>query len=269
VRTVDRPDLEVTRAVTKDGPSTDDNAANAGFKEHAMLAFSGSFLELSWPTNTWQKTSVTWNGKAVQAFGARGDFAIGRVPSIDGTIIQLPYKNTDYALLLLITNNKDTPLLEMVQKMLKTTFEKISETMKVVPAYVTVPCFQTSNVTNMKTVMQKYTVLKNVFTESADLTKLSSDNLYLDDVVQHTGFRMCTEGATSFSLTSAAFSSQRDIKESVVLDRPFLFALYNTVNKVILINGKIEQPVWEVDDDVTDTDSATIDIHTDVERANI
>lgn len=51
-------------------------------------------------------------------------------------------------------------------------------------------------------VFAQNTVLKDVFTDSADLTKLSSDKLYLDDMVQQTGFRMCTDSASSYSLTS-------------------------------------------------------------------
>jgi len=259
VRTVARPDLEVVRAVTADGAGAEDDAVE-GFKEHAMLAFNGFTLEMSWPTSTWHKTSVSWNGNVVRAFGAAGNFAIGRIPSIDSTVFQLPYKNTDYALLVVLPNKKDTTLKEVMEKLAQTTFDKLLEATSMVPAFVTMPCFQSNNITYMKTVMQQNTVLKNVFTDSADLTKLSSDKLYLDDMVQQTGIRMCTDGASSYSLTSSAFTLQRVVKDSVVADRPFLYALYNVANNVIYVAGKLERPVWEetADNEEEDNgDSAT------------
>lgn len=65
---------------------------HTGFDEHAMLIFNGFSLELNWPTSTWHKTSVSWNGNVHRAFGAAGNFAIGQVPSVDSTAFVLPYK---------------------------------------------------------------------------------------------------------------------------------------------------------------------------------
>lgn len=44
--------------------------------------------------------------------------------------------------------------------------------------------------------------VKNIFTNYADLSKLSSEKLYLDDIVQQAGINMCIEGTNSYSLTS-------------------------------------------------------------------
>jgi len=135
------------------------------------------------------------------------------------------------------------------------------------------------------------TQTNSVFTESADLSKLSPDNLYLDDVVQQANFRVCVDGTSSSSLTSmsyrdtsltkhadpndrrraivnglpnvsgSAFTSQRVIKESVVMDRPFAYALYNVANGIVYAAGKVEQPVWEdTDEDGNGSDIETIDI---------
>lgn len=136
------------------------------------------------------------------------------------------------------------------------------------------------------------TQTNTVFTESADLSKLSSDKLYLDDVVQQAGIRVCVEGSSSYSLTSmsyhdknadpnrlhrndrrrvivnglpnvsgSAFTSQRVIKESVVVDRPFAYALYNVANGIVYAAGKLERPIWEETDDGSDgSDIETIKI---------
>lgn len=62
------------------------------FKEHALLIFNGLSLEMTWPTSTWHKTSMSWNGNVVKAFGAAGNFAIAQIPSLECTAFKLPYK---------------------------------------------------------------------------------------------------------------------------------------------------------------------------------
>ncbi|XP_060864643.1 leukocyte elastase inhibitor-like [Metopolophium dirhodum] len=261
VRSVARPDLEMKRAATN-SIAADDDESTADFKEHALLIFNGLSLEMTWPKSTWHKTSMSWNGNVVKAFGAAGNFAIAQIPSLECTALTLPYKNTDYALLVLLPKNKDVSLNEVLKKLKpENGIEKLTKAMTIKPSFVTMPCFQSSNITHLKTVLQQGTQTNSVFTESADLSKLSSDKLYLDDVVQQANLRMCVDGTSSSSLTSSAFTSQRVIKESVVMDRPFAYALYNVANGIVYAAGKLEQPVWEdTDDDGNGSDIETIDI---------
>ncbi|XP_001944367.1 antitrypsin [Acyrthosiphon pisum] len=261
VRSVARPDLEMKRAATNN-IAADDDESTADFKEHALLIFNGLSLEMTWPKSTWHKTSMSWNGKVVKAFGAAGNFAIAHIPSLECTALKLPYKNTDYALLVLLPKNKDVSLNEVLKKLKpENGIEKLTKAMTIKPSFVTMPCFQSSNITHLKTVLQQGTQTNSVFTESADLSKLSSDKLYLDDVVQQANLRVCVDGTSSSALTSSAFTSQRVIKESVVMDRPFAYALYNVANGIVYAAGKLEQPVWEdTDDDGNGSDIETIDI---------
>lgn len=126
--------------------------------------------------------------------------------------------------------------------------------------------------------MFQQTPVKAVFTDAADLSKLSADKLYLDDAVQQAGIRVCVDGASSYSLTStsarrhaaaappqaavanglphvsgSAFTAQRVIKESVVADRPFAYALYSITDGVVYAAGRLDRPVWEdAEDDGND-----------------
>lgn len=61
-----------------------------------------------------------------------------------------------------------------------------------------------------------------------------------------------------YTVTGSAFTSQRVIKESVVADRPFVYAVYNAVNRIIYAAGKLERPVWDEmdgDDDLSDVET--------------
>ncbi|VVC24373.1 Hypothetical protein CINCED_3A019103 [Cinara cedri] len=254
VKSVTRPNLEIP------GTAEDTSASDTAFKEHAMLIFNGFSLEMSWPTSTWHRTSLSWNGNVVRAFGAAGNFAIGQIPLLDSTVFQLPYKNTDYALLVILPKSKESYSFdEIIEKLQKDGIKELTKNLVMKPAFVTMPCFHSSNITSMKTVLQETAQVKDIFSDSAaDLSKLSSDNLYLDDVVQQAGVRVCIDGATSYSLTSSAFTAQRVIKESVVVDRPFMYALYNVANGVVFVAGKLDRPVWEETDDAVDSDIETI-----------
>jgi hypothetical protein len=128
----------------------DDSASDTGFDEHAMLIFNGFSLDMSWPISTWHKTSMSWNGNVVRAFGAAGNFAIGQIPSLDSTAFILPYKNTDYALLVLLPKNKDSPLDGVLAKLPETSIEDLTKTLSMRPAFVTVPCFHSTNITYLK-----------------------------------------------------------------------------------------------------------------------
>lgn len=41
----------------------------------------------------------------------------------------------------------------------------------------------------------------------------------------------------------------------MVVDRPFAYALYNTVNGVVYVVGKVEAPAWDAADDEDDDSS--------------
>lgn len=68
------------------------------------------------------------------------------------------FQNTDYALLVVLPNEKDTTLKEVMDKLAQMTFENLLEATSMVPAFVTMPCFQSNNITYMKTVMQQVTI---------------------------------------------------------------------------------------------------------------
>lgn len=71
--------------------------------------------------------------------------------------------------------------------------------------------------------------------------------------------RVIVNGLTNVS--GSAFTSQRVIKESVVVDRPFAYALYNVANGIVYAAGKLERPIWEETDDGSDgSDIETIKI---------
>ncbi|XP_050443306.1 serpin B5-like [Adelges cooleyi] len=251
VKSVARPDLEVRILQTRE------DVTNTAFNEHAMLMFNGFSLEMSWPTSTWHRTSVSWDGNVIRAFGAAGNFALGYVPSVDCTAFKLPYKNTDYSLLVLVPKTKST-LDDTLKSLPENSIDEITKTLTMKPAFVTMPCFESSNITSFKSVLKEKTKVNRVFTETADLSNISSDKLYLDDMVQQAGIEVCIDGTSAFSLSSSAFAPQRVIKEYIVVDKPFVYILYNESNNVILVAGKVEQPNWQETENNSNTDIETI-----------
>lgn len=68
------------------------------------------------------------------------------------------FQNTDYALLVLMPNKKDTQLEGVLEKLQNVRFEELIKTMSIIPAFVTVPCFQSNNITYLKSVLQEVRV---------------------------------------------------------------------------------------------------------------
>lgn len=69
--------------------------------------------------------------------------------------IFLSFQNTNYALLVFLPKNKDSSLDELLEKLPETNSEEITNTMKMKPIFVTMPCFQNTNITHLKTVLQE------------------------------------------------------------------------------------------------------------------
>lgn len=65
------------------------------------------------------------------------------------------FQNTDYGLLVLLPDKKDAPLEDVIGKLAGTTLEKLLEATSMKPAFVTMPCFQSNNITHLKTIMQR------------------------------------------------------------------------------------------------------------------
>ncbi|XP_050523155.1 serpin B5-like [Daktulosphaira vitifoliae] len=246
VKSVERPDLMARNILPKEDTSV--------FKQHAMLIFNGFSFDMNWPITSFHKTSVSWDGNVVKAFGAAGNFEIGYVPEIDSTAFKLPYRNTDYNLLILLPKTKYT-LDDVLKNLPENLIPDITKTLTSKPAFVTLPCFENNNITSFKSVLQKNTGLKNIFTESMDFSKISTDKLYLDDMVQQAGMNLCIDRSSAYSLTSSALAAQRVIKESIVVDKPFVFILYDEPNNIILVAGKVEQPFYEEDNIDKNSDS--------------
>lgn len=69
--------------------------------------------------------------------------------------IFLSFQNTNYALLVFLPKNKDSSLDELLEKLPETNSEEITNAMKMKPIFVTMPCFQNTNITHLKTVLQE------------------------------------------------------------------------------------------------------------------
>lgn len=63
-------------------------------------------------------------------------------------------QNTDYALLVLLPKTKDN-LDDVLNKLSENSISELTKSMSMKPAFVTMPCFQSSNITNLKTVLQQ------------------------------------------------------------------------------------------------------------------
>lgn len=67
-----------------------------------------------------------------------------------------PFQNTDYALLVILPKSKESGSLDKIlEKLSKVGITELTENLAMKPAFVTMPCFQSSNITSIKTVLQE------------------------------------------------------------------------------------------------------------------
>ena len=122
--------------------------------------------------------------------------------------------------------------------------KKIIETKtNIYDVYIKVPKMKLEYGTSLKEAFKKVGI-KKVFSDKADLKKISDDDLFISDILHKTHIEVNESGTEAAAATiieektSSSFQAPKEKKE-VNLDKPFVFAIYDSVNDEILFSGKI------------------------------
>lgn len=85
---------------------------------------------------------------------------------------------------------------------------------------------------------------ESVFSDSADLSGISSNTRLKISKVVHQTFLDVTEGGTEAAAATAVIITRMTIWDPIefVCDRPFMFMIHDTISKAILFLGKFHSP---------------------------
>ncbi|XP_054725762.1 serine protease inhibitor 42Dd-like isoform X2 [Anastrepha obliqua] len=153
----------------------------------------------------------------------------GELLDLDATAIELPYKDSDLSMLILLPNKVDG-LQELEQKLTNVDLNLIATRMEAETIYICLPKFRIELDIDLKKPLQELGMV-NMFSDAADFSSLFSNSpLQKIDEVKHKAFldvnEAGSEAAAATFMKYRTFSMKLDTK-LFIADHPFVFAIRN------------------------------------------
>lgn len=178
---------------------------------------------------------------SVDMMHLKHDFRYIQIPTLEATAIELPYKDSDLVMLIILPNEK-TGLVDIESGMESLDMDVLFKTMVRTEVEVSLPKFKVEFETQMKTPLQKMG-MKKMFTESADFGNLLDNNsVQISDVVHKTFIEVNevgTEAAAAtvlFSVGSAGPGQRKPVVEFKV-NRPFYYQILDSKHNTVFVGS--------------------------------
>ena len=161
------------------------------------------------------------------------------------SVIEIPFKNSNYAMMLLLPNEADSAETILRKKLSGSSFIDFIDDGKPVEATLELPKFKvTPKSEGMKNSLSALGI-SQVFNQGADFGPLNSSlSLGIDDVYHAAGIRVDETGVEAKSSSAAVLTAKSlklDLKK-ISVNRPFLFALVYRPSATTLYIGHIGKP---------------------------
>ena len=171
----------------------------------------------------------------------------------DAEVLELPYKNTNYRMLLILphTNLQD---LDMNQLDFDQLNSRLQST-RARPVQLTLPRFKMDHeVKQMKDILKALGVVDMFDSQLANFKKMTSEDIFVSDVIHKAVIEVNEQGSEAAAVTAVVFvlrSGGRRPQQPHVMnfDKPFLFVIQEAVHQIPLFFGRVTKPN-AVDDDV-------------------
>ncbi|XP_055642228.1 ovalbumin-related protein Y [Toxorhynchites rutilus septentrionalis] len=223
-------------------------AGDQDSSESKMLLFNGLYYRGSWASpfqimSGEGKFYVNGEEQRVTMMRAVGKFGVGSSQELDAKIVELPYNNTRYSLLIMVPN-KPHGLKDLINNFNCHSLSSAQQRLAQTQMSISLPKFQIDTTSRAEKALTKLGLI-TVFTSKADLSGITDEpKIHVDELVQHVSIRV-DEGASSELALSATntveaktASDQEDMEEFVV-NRPFVFFVRDTINDIAVVAGKV------------------------------
>lgn len=160
----------------------------------------------------------------------------------DYSAVQLPYRGGRFAALAVMPTKQSLP--EFVGGLTTARLDAIVAALHPDAVDLALPKFTTTSKLDLKPVLQALG-MRQAFTDSADLTDLSTRPTKVDQVVQRVYLAVAEKGTEAAAATgiSAVPTSARPAGANVRFDHPFLFLIRDTVTGAILFATQVVDPM--------------------------
>jgi len=154
-----------------------------------------------------------------------------------------PYKNSEFSFMALLPKKKKSQLF-LRRAIKQTDFSNLFEAGVNRRVYVTMPEFK-YDFSQELTEISKTLGIKEVFTNAADFSNISSGNLKVDEIIHKAHIEVDRKGTKAAAVTSAicvlGCTLMKSRYEKVCLNRPFVYAIMNNKTGLPVFTGVANQ----------------------------
>eukprot|EP00092_Neocalanus_flemingeri_P022704 GFUD01024624.1.p1 GENE.GFUD01024624.1~~GFUD01024624.1.p1 ORF type:complete len:445 (+),score=79.19 GFUD01024624.1:167-1336(+) len=156
-------------------------------------------------------------------------------------ILELPYEDSSTSMIFFLPKNgiSSNNIMDSVARYPLKSLKRVKKS----KALIAIPKFKMTFETNLKPHMAKMG-MKELFTESANFTKISNQKLKVSDGVHKAFIEVNEEGTEAAAATAVLFGTRSSggRKKVFLANKPFMFMVYDSVNSIPLFIGKITNP---------------------------
>lgn len=157
-------------------------------------------------------------------------------------LIEIPYKGEELSLNVLLPNQADG-LANIEEKLNLENWLSWKADIYPTTAYLGVPKMEMRYQKTLSETLKDMGMEQAFLSGSADFTGISKEaDLFVTTVIHEAWLKFSEEGTEAAAATGIAVGTESSIGNYVVLDRPFLFVIEDTLSGSILFMGKVSDP---------------------------
>ena len=217
-----------------------------------MALINAIYFKGDWKTKfrSWTTSKpFTVNGQTfrhTETMVANSDFKMGNVPQLNARVLELPYTDEDYRMLIFLPKSRQPSAIRDLDSRLRTyNMNSIDENLNYGPVFVQMPKFKANGKAKLSEVFKQLGV-KTIFDPSlADLSNISDEpGIYVQEVIHQAELEVNEEGSEATAATAVlrGIKSRKVVKKSFKVNRPFVFMIQDRSLGVPLFMGRIVDP---------------------------
>jgi serpin B len=207
-----------------------------------MLIFLGNWLKQFNPSDTIEDTFFNngMNGTQVKMMSIRNKlWSYTRTHHLNSQFLEMPYSNKDFSLIIILPQHRNG--LSKLKRIIKGRYLiSAINSMNSVKVDAYLPKFKIEQNYNLKSALSKSPQFKKILNE-LDLSRINGQkNLIVSEVVHKVVIEVNEKGSEAAAATGVGVLS-RSLPEVFRADHPFLYAIRDRRNNLILFLGQINQ----------------------------
>lgn len=206
------------------------------------IYFKGNWTYQFDPKMTFKAPFYLNNDDSVEAdfMKMKNHFKFGSLEDLDATSIELPYKDSNMSMLIILPNSR-TGLSALERKLNTVDLEEVSKKLKSKEVNVEIPKFKIEFEVELNESLKKLGI-KKVFGDGADLSNLlnKSEPLRVSKFAHKAFIEVNEEGAEAAAATKVTVHAKSAKRHNFfICNQPFIFVLRDTVSTLFM--GRVQK----------------------------